>query len=194
MDFEIASCNSRFGAVSVLQTLMEELSPESIVTSDVGSHLHLFGQIWKTKEPGNLIMTNGWSSMGFGLPAAIAAQLHNPGLPVVCITGDGGFLMALGELITARRYKLPLTVIVMADRELNLIKLKQNWKGVRPAATDLYEGELFQADRILGIGITRAETLDQMKNAIKKGITCREPLVIEALIDPADYTQLISPQ
>ena len=74
--------------------------------------------------------------MGFGLPAAIAAQLHKPGLPVVCITGDGGFLMVLGELITARRYQLPLTVVVMADRELNLIKLKQNWKGAGPAAAD----------------------------------------------------------
>ncbi len=194
MDSEIAACNSRFGPVSVLRTMMEELPPETIVTSDVGSHLHLLGQIWKTRDPENLIMTNGWSSMGFGLPAAIAAQLHNPGIPVVNITGDGGFVMGLGELISGRRQKLPLTVVVMVDRELNLIKLKQSWKGVGPAATDLHDGELFQADRILGVRIIRAETPDQMKNAIKKGMACQEPLVIEALIDPSDYTQLISPQ
>jgi len=132
--------------------------------------------------------------MGFGLPAAIAAQLNNPDRPVVCVTGDGGFLMMLGELITARRYKLPLIVIVLEDRELNLIKLKQEWKGVEPAATGLYSGDLFQADRVLGVKIIRAETGSQMKKAVNDALVCTEPLVIEALIDPSDYTQLISPQ
>ena len=51
----------------------------------------------ENQSPEKLLMTNGWSSMGFGLPAAIAAQLNCPGLPVVCISGDGGFLMVLAS-------------------------------------------------------------------------------------------------
>ncbi len=188
------ACVPGFGPVSVLNTLMDELPEETIVTSDVGSHLHLIGQFWKTRNPENLLMTNGWSSMGFGLPAAIAAQLNHPGRPVVCITGDGGFLMMLGELITARRYNLPVIVIVLADRELNLIKLKQEWKGAETVGTGLYTGDLFQADRVLGVKIIRAETGDQMKKAVRAALTCQEPLVIEALIDPSCYAQLISPQ
>jgi acetolactate synthase I/II/III large subunit len=82
-----------FGPVTVLKVLKDELPADSIITADVGSHLHLIGQYWKTSSPEKLIMTNGWSSMGFGIPAALSAQLVMPGSTVVCLTGDGGFLM-----------------------------------------------------------------------------------------------------
>lgn len=60
------------------------------MTADVGSHLHLIGQMWDLQQ-GKLIMTNGWSSMGSGLPVAVAAALAGSGGPVVCVTGDGDF-------------------------------------------------------------------------------------------------------
>ncbi len=82
-------------------------------------------------------MTNGWSGMGFGLPAALAAQLVNPWSTVVCITGDGGFLMMAGEIITARRYNLPVITVVLSDGELNLIRLKQSWQNIAPYGTGL---------------------------------------------------------
>ena len=80
----------------------------------------------------------------------------------------------------------------MADKELNLIRLKQSWKGVEPAGTGLYSGELFRADRILGVKILRAGNMIQMRKAVKIAVASREPMVIEALIDPADYARLIS--
>ena len=58
---------SHFGPVTALKILQEELPEDSIVTSDVGSHLHVIGQFWNTQEKGKLIMTNGWSAMGFGI-------------------------------------------------------------------------------------------------------------------------------
>ena len=183
-----------FGPVAAMRILQEQLPEDAVVTSDVGSHLHLLGQFWKPGEPDNLIMTNGWSSMGFGLPAAVAAQLHHRNRTVVCVTGDGGLLMSLGELVTARRYSLPVKVIVMADRELNLIRLKQGWKGAKPLATSLYEGGLFQADRILGVRTIRAETGEEMRKAVKDSLAFPGPLVIEAVIDPAEYSELIRPQ
>ena len=194
MEAELMQCSRRFGPVSVLDILQKELPDGTILTSDVGSHLHLLGQQWVTSDPGNLLMTNGWSSMGFGLPAAIAAQLNNPGQRTVCLTGDGGFLMMLGELATARRYKLPIITVVMADRELNLIKLKQEWNGAETAAVDLYEGDLFQSDRILGIRVVRTETKEEFETAVREALKHPAPVVIEALIDPFDYSRLISPQ
>ena len=104
---------NHFGPVSVLKILQEELPEDAILTVDVGSHLHLFGQFWKTNSIGKTIISNGWSGMGFGIPAALAAQMINRKATVVCITGDGGFLMMAGEMITARRYNLPVIVVVL---------------------------------------------------------------------------------
>ena len=181
----------RFGPVTVLDVLKNELPDEAFVTIDVGSHLHVTGQYWDPPSPDQLIMTNGWSSVGFGLPAALAVQLQNPGKPVVCITGDGGLLMTLVALITAWRYNLPVKMIVFADRELNLIKLKQSWKGANFVGVGLYQGELFQEESILGVKILRAGDRGRLSTALKEALACPAPVIIEALIDPTEYGRLI---
>ncbi len=84
---------NHFGPSAVLRILREELPWNVILTADVGSHLHLIGQFWDTYGKGKVIMSNGWSGMGFGIPAALAAQLTDRESTVVCVTGDGGFLM-----------------------------------------------------------------------------------------------------
>src|SRR5262249_15351476 len=75
--------------------------------------------------PKSFLITTGWSSMGFGLPAAIAAKLARPDLPVVCILGDGCFQMTCGEVATAKRLGLALPIVVLDDQWLALIKVKQ---------------------------------------------------------------------
>ena len=68
---------NHFGPAAALKILQDELPEDVILTADVGSHLHLIGQFWQTHGKGKLIMTNGWSGMGFGIPAALAAQINN---------------------------------------------------------------------------------------------------------------------
>jgi len=182
-----------FSPVTALRVLREELPAETIMTADVGSHLHLLGQYWDPAGPGNLIMTNGWSSMGFGLPAAIAAQIQHPERPVVCLTGDGGILMCLGELATASRCRLPLTVVVFADRQLNLIGLKEGWRGTGNFASSLYEGDLFGAENILGVKVIRAGEAECLKLAVRDALNDPGPVVIETVVDPSDYERLILP-
>ncbi len=114
------------GALAVLR---EVLPDDGIMTCDVGAHTHLIGQQWPTPAPGLQIMTNGWSTMGFGLPAAIAAKLSCPDRPVCAVVGDGGFLMTVGELATAVRYKVKIVVVVFTDNDLALIRIKQEKKG-----------------------------------------------------------------
>lgn len=181
----------KYGPSAALSVLQEELPENAIMTVDVGSHLHLVGQFWKTHGRRNLVMTNGWSGMGFGLPAALAAQLNSPGSPVVCLTGDGGFLMMAGEIITARRYNLPVIIVVFSDGELNLIKVKQSWKDLPPYATILYNGDLFGADRFFGIRVLKATTARRMRSAVKKALSAKEPVIINAVIDPEEYKWLI---
>ncbi len=180
-----------FGPVAAMKILYDELPSDTIITSDVGSHLHLLGQFWRTGGRNNILMTNGWSGMGFGIPAALAAQMNDRDGTVVCVTGDGGFLMMAGELITARRYNLPVIVVVFSDGELNLIKVKQSWKNISPYGTLLYQGELFDSDVFLGIKVLKAWSSESMRKAVTDALAVNEPVIINAAIDPEDYRWLI---
>ena len=176
--------------VTALAVLREMLPPESIVTADVGSHLHLLGQMWDV-QGGRLIMTNGWSSMGFGLPAAVAVALNGGAAPVVCVTGDGGLLMNAGEIITARRLGLKIIVVVLTDGELNLIKVKQSWKKVGPYGIQVCSGPLFGADRFLGIDVMRVTDAAGMRSALGSALRTGRSVIIEAAVDPSRYNDLI---
>jgi acetolactate synthase-1/2/3 large subunit len=182
---------NHFGPAAALNVLQDELPDDTILTSDVGSHLHLIGQFWNIHEPGKLIMTNGWSSMGFGIPAAMAAQLNNREATVVCITGDGGFLMMAGEIVTLKRYNLPVIVVVFSDGELNLIKLKQSWKELPAYGTLLYQSDLFGSDTFFGIKVLRADSIEGMRKATIEALSVNEPVIVNAVIDPEDYKWLI---
>jgi acetolactate synthase-1/2/3 large subunit len=182
---------NHFGPSAALRILREELPPDITLTADVGSHLHLIGQFWHINGRGKVIMTNGWSGMGFGLPAALAAQMISRESTVVCITGDGGFLMNAGEMITARRYNLPVIVVVFSDGELNLIKIKQSWKNLSPYGTMLYQDDLFGAGRFLGVKVLRADSHSEMRKSVNEAIALNEPVIINAVIDPDEYRWLI---
>lgn len=180
-----------FGPAAALKALQDELPEDAIITVDVGSHLHLTGQFWKTGDKGRVIMTNGWSGMGFGIPAALAAQLNNQEATVVCITGDGGFLMMAGEIVTAKRYNLPVIIVIFSDGELNLIKVKQSWKNIAPYGTTLYQDDLFASEVFLGVRALRADSYDSMRKAVIEALSVNEPVIINAVIDPEDYQWLI---
>jgi len=183
---------SHFGPVTAMKVLREELPADVTVTADVGSHLHLLGQYWESGQGGRVIMTNGWSCMGFGLPAALAAALVNRQGTTVCITGDGGFLMMAGEIITARRYNLPVVVVVFSDGELNLIKIKQSWQELAPYGTVLYRGDLFGAGQFFGTRVLKADSEESMRKAVITALTLNEPVIINAMIEPDDYRWLIT--
>lgn len=189
-----SSFEQGFGPVGALKTIRDTLSPDTIVTADVGSHLHVIGQYWRTFGFQSLIMTNGWSSMGFGIPAAIAARIARPSSRVVCITGDGGFLMSAGEILTAVRSDAPVTVIVLSDGELNLIKLKQLWKGNQPLGVNLYRGDLFGAEIFLGARVLKATSRKTLKEVLETSMRTNETVIINATIDPSDYKYLVERQ
>jgi acetolactate synthase-1/2/3 large subunit len=129
--------------------------------------------------------------MGFGIPSAIAAAISKPYARSVCITGDGGFLMSAGEILTARRNNLPVIVIVLSDGELNLIKLKQSWKDLKPGGMNLYYGELFGSDIFLGVKVLRADSHESMRKGVNSSLLLKEPVIINAIIDPDDYKWLV---
>jgi len=125
------------------------------------------------------------------VPAAVAAALAGSSGRVVCVTGDGGFLMHAGEMITARRNGLKIIVIVFSDGELNLIKVKQSWKKISPYGIQLYSGDLFGAGRFLGADVIRVTDAAGMRSALRSSLSSGGSVIIEAVVDPACYDDLI---
>jgi acetolactate synthase-1/2/3 large subunit len=187
---EIHDRDSGFSPVTALSVLRQELPADTIVTADVGSHLHLLGQFWDVMA-GRLIMTNGWSSMGFGLPAAVAAAMTGVSDTVVCVTGDGGFLMHAGEIMTARRYGLRIITVVLSDGELNLIRVKQSWQDVKPYGIKVCDGPLFNAGSFLGVDVIRVTDAGELRSAVRRSLNSGGSIIIEAAIDPSLYSELI---
>jgi acetolactate synthase-1/2/3 large subunit len=181
-----------FGPLSVLAELRKALPAEGILTVDVGAHLHLAGQQWRTPAPQKLLMTNGWSGMGFALPAALGAKLCHPELPVVALMGDGGFYMTAGELATAGRLNLKIIFVVICDNSLSLINIKQTKKGYNSHyGTDLNRLPDEPTNHYFGVPVIRVNDSISYQNALKEAFAAEGPIVIEAVIDPAEYKKLV---
>ena len=161
------------------------------MTCDVGAHTHLIGQHWRTPKPGTQIMSNGWSSMGFGLPAAIAAKLCRPEVPVCCVVGDGGFLMTVGELATAVRQNLPIVIVVFTDNDLALIRIKQEKKSNPIYGTPVRAEGTIGGPSLFGVPVNVARNPKEFRSALEAGFAADGPVIVEALLDSREYDGLV---
>ena len=177
----------RLNPSDVVDAVRAAMPADTLVTTDVGSHKLLVGQGWTTHAPRSVLMTNGLSSMGFSLPAAITAKMLAPPQPVVCFTGDGGLAMVQGELRVAASLKVAPIVVVFCDNSLNRIELKQlarkypSW-GTTIEPTDI--ALLAQAMGCDGVGV---DSMRGLEAALAGPRSADRPLVIGAKIDPAQY-------
>ena len=185
-----APCPS-LAPAQVLGVIQELLPRDGFLTCDVGAHTHLIGQLWRTPTPGQLLMTNGWSSMGFGIPVALAAKLCCPEQKVVCVTEDGGFLMMVGEMATAQRLGLPVVIVVLVDRHLQLITVKQERQGFPCYGTPLFPAAYPSPSHYFGVPVLRARTVAEVHDAIAQGLNASRPVIVEAQVDPSEYDQVI---
>ena len=181
-----------FGPLAVIHILRNTVPQDGILAVDVGAHLHLIGQQWQTPGPGKLLMTNGWSSMGFAIPAALAAKLYYPALPVAAIMGDGGFLMAIGELATAKRLNLKIVFVVVVDDSLTLIRIKQNKKDFdEHYGTDLYQLPETPTNHYFGVPVLRSTSISEYKTALLTAFSSNGSTVIEAIVNGSEYDDLV---
>lgn len=181
-----------FGPLAAVHDLREFLPDQGILTVDVGAHLHLIGQKWITPAPHKLLMTNGWSAMGFALPAALSAKLCHPELPVVAIMGDGGFLMTCGELATAKRLNLSIVFVVLVDGSLVLIRMKQEKKEFDSSyGTELNGRTEEPTNHYFGVPVVRVNNRISYQKALNDSLEINGPLVIEAIIESSEYDELV---
>jgi acetolactate synthase I/II/III large subunit len=175
----------------VLQTRAAAV-PGSIATVDAGAHMLVAGPLWHTQAPGELIISSGLATMGFALPAAIAAATARPGVRVYCFVGDGGLGMVLAELETLARLDLPVTVVVFNDSRLSLIQLKQNPSGHGGEAAVSYNQSDFAS--IAGsFGVLGAHVSDQQsfERKLRESNSETGPILLDVQVDPSSYGDII---
>ena len=170
--------------------LNRALPAESILVADGGFAAHWTGLLYDTKIAGrHFIPDRGLASIGYGLPGGIGAALATPKTPVVAITGDGGFNMMLGELETARRAGIGLTIVVVNNAASGYVKALQHamFRG-RYQSSDLVEMDYAAIARAMGCNGIRVEDPDRLDAALATGLTERtRPTVLDVIVtrDPA---------
>jgi acetolactate synthase-1/2/3 large subunit len=175
----------------VVQLTREFTPAGTIATVDAGAHMFPATAYWHAVELGECLISNGLATMGFALPAAIAAQLVHPDRRVVCFTGDGGLMMVAAELETAARLKLPIVIVVFDDGALSLIEIKQAQKGYAGASMR-YEGpDLAALARAFGFRAFAASDEAGFKSALIAAQTGAGPSLIDARIDASGYRRTL---
>src|SRR5207237_10057800 len=108
-----ARAEDRLKPQRIMWELRDILTPDDLLISDVGAHKLWLGRFFRTIKPSTVVISNGLSAMGIALPGGIAAKLSDPGRRVVTVSGDGGFLMSVHELETAKREKTATVNLVL---------------------------------------------------------------------------------
>jgi len=175
----------------VAQMTRELTAGGSIASVDAGAHMFPATTYWQALEPGELLISNGLATMGFALPAAIAAQLVYPDRRVVCFTGDGGLMMVASELETVARLHLPIMIVVFNDEALSLIEVKQEQKGLEGVSMRYAGPDLRALARAFGLRAFAATDEPSLNQALIAAQTAPGPALIDARIDPSGYRRML---
>jgi acetolactate synthase-1/2/3 large subunit len=174
-------------APRLLRRLGDRLAGEGIVACDVGQHQMWVAQHYRVDAPARHLSSGGLGTMGFGLPAAIGAQLGCPKRPVVAVTGDGSIMMNLQELATIRRYELPIKIVLVDNAGLGMVR---QWQELffdrRYSEVDLSDNPDFVAlARAFGIPAFELTRADEEDDAIDRLMKSSGPMLAHVRIDPA---------
>jgi acetolactate synthase-1/2/3 large subunit len=157
------------------------------VAVDAGAHMFSATAFWQCEEPRDLLISNGLASMGFALPAGIAAALHDPARGAIAFTGDGGLMMVAGELATAADTGAKLVTIVSNDAALSLIDIKQQSRQLPPAGVRWQRPDFAQVAEGLGVKGFVAATPASFRAALRAAFAHDGPSLIDVHVDPAGY-------
>ena len=170
----------------IIWDLRQALEPEDIVISDVGAHKMWLARMYQAERPNTCIISNGFASMGIGIPGAIAAKLAFPERQAITVTGDAGFLMNSQEIETALRIGTPVVILIWTDSEYGLIKWHQLRHFGRPSHIDFNNPDLVKYAESFGAKGYRVEDASELLPILKQAIADDTVAVIDC---PVDYSE-----
>lgn len=170
----------------IMKILSETLPEDAVITIDVGENGWWFGRNFVMKKQ-RFTMSGYLATMGFGLPGALAAKLAYPDKTVICISGDGGFSMAMGDFVTAVKYELPIVVVVLNNKKLAMIEREQQMEQFPPFGVDLLNPDFAAyATACGGIGM-KVSKPEELKEAINRAIKMKVPALLDIDTDPRRF-------
>ncbi|MBB1061678.1 acetolactate synthase 2 catalytic subunit [Marilutibacter spongiae] len=175
---------------------LSEIAPDAVVACDVGQHQMWVAQHWRFQHPRQHLTSGALGAMGFGLPAALGAQMQDPGARVVCVSGDGSFLMNVQELATAARYRLPVKIVLLDNQALGMVR---QWQELffekRYSEIDLSDNPDFGAlAAAFGIAALHVDRADEVEGALQALMAVPGPALLHVAIDQqANVWPLVPP-
>ncbi|MBE6488621.1 MAG: biosynthetic-type acetolactate synthase large subunit [Methanosphaera stadtmanae] len=177
-----------------IKEIMEAVTPETIVTTDVGQNQMWMAHYYKTHNPRTFLSSGGLGTMGFGLPAAMGAQFAKPDENVLAICGDGGFQMVSQELATIKENDLPVVVCILNNRYLGMVAQLQKLFNDHVYQTKLTPTPDFvKLADAYGLKGQRVEKPGELKESIQEAFKAREATVIDVVIDEKELLPIVPP-
>ena len=171
----------------IIKVLNQKAAVDAVFSLDVGENCWWFGRNFAMKKTQKLVMSGGLATMGFGLPGALGAALAYPERQIICLTGDGGLTMVLGDFLTALKYGLNVKVFVMNNKRLGMIMQEQKVEGYPSWQTDLYDYNFADfAEHSGGIGIKVTEP-NELEAAVDKALKATKPAIVDIDTDPRRF-------
>jgi len=171
----------------IISVLNKKLDDDAIITLDVGENGWWFGRNFQMKSTQRVLFSGYLGSMGFGLPAALIAQLEYPERQVACITGDGGFSMVMGDFLTAVKYDLPIKVFLFNNKNLAMIMQEQKVENYPIWQTELQDCDFAGfAENCGGIGV-KADDPGKLEKVVDEALSYDEPVLVDIDTDPRRF-------
>lgn len=174
----------------ILWDLRKVMDDKDILISDVGAHKMWIARLWPGYAPNTCIISNGFASMGIGVPGAVAAKLAHPEQKVVTITGDAGFMMNSQEIETALRLGLSFVILIWSDSKYGLIKWHQDRRFGRDSHIDFTNPDFVQYAESFGARGFRVESTDDLASVLQEAIDCGTVAVVDCPVDYAENMKL----
>lgn len=174
---------SKFTTETVLNTIHEYTKRYyPTITTDVGLHQIECAKIFKTSDSSHFLTSGGLGTMGFGLPAAIGAQIANPNALVMNITGDGSFQMNIQELGTIAQYNLPIKIFIMNNSSLGMISKTQKLNYNKTYQSDMLNPDFSKVASAYGIQSYKVSSKQQLENALKEIFICKKAILLDCQV------------
>lgn len=170
----------------IVLDIRKALAHDDIVVSDVGAHKMWMARMYQAERPNTCIISNGFASMGIGVPGAIAAKLVYPERTALTVTGDAGFLMNSQEIETAMRIGTAIIILIWNDSKYGLIKWHQDRRFGRDTQIEFNNPDFVMYAESFGAKGYRIESADELLPTIKKAIADDTVVIIDC---PVDYSE-----
>ncbi len=171
----------------IMKVLTEKIAEDAVISLDVGENCWWFGRNFLMKKTQKMVMSGGLATMGFGLPGSLAAAIAYPERQNICLTGDGGLTMVLGDFLTALKYRLNVKIFVINNKRLGMIMQEQKVEGYESWQTDLHDFNFADfADRAGGVGIKVNEPAE-LEGSVEKGLKSDKPTIVDIDTDPRRF-------